>query len=99
MTIPENLDELEPRNGPTMRPPPLPADAPLEDVVAALNGLADAVWALAKTDRTHSVELDGIRLALHEQGTRIETFCLRIERAMGVTRNRDTDPAPGSEEG
>lgn len=92
MTSPENLDELEPRNGGTMRPPALPEDATTAEVIAAINVLARAADA-------HGVELELIRKAIQEQGTRIETFCQRIERAMGVTRNRDTDPAPGSEEG
>lgn len=86
-----HLDELEPRNG-TM--PPLPEDATLEDVVSAVNALRDAVSELAKASKSHSVELGGIRSAFHEQGTRIETFCRRIERAL---RTRDTDPPPPGE--
>lgn len=82
------FDELElPRNGGTIRPVPLPDDATPAQVIDAINRLAaDA--------RTHSIELEGIRLAIQEHGTRIETFCQRIERALGVSRNRSTDPAP-----
>ena len=81
------LDELEPRNGTI---PPLTDDASLEDIVAACN-------ALSRAARTHSVELEGIRLAIQEHGTRIETFCQRIEVALGAARNRTTDPAPKGE--
>jgi hypothetical protein len=87
----EFFDELEPRNGAM---PPLPDDASLEDVIRAINGLRDAVAELAKASKSHGVELGGIRAAFHEQGTRIETFCRRIERAL---RTRDTDPPPPGE--
>lgn len=74
----ENLDELEPRNGTI---PPLPPTATHDDLVEAFNNLAAAVRALVRTDRTHSLELEGIRLAIQEHGTRIESFCQRMEAA------------------
>lgn len=81
-----HVDELAPRTG-NGRPPTLPPDATLEDAIEAVNSLTRAA-------RTHSIELEGLRLALQEHGTRIETFCLRIERALGVVRNRSTIPPP-----
>ncbi len=86
----ENLDELEAR-----RPfEPLPIEATNEEVVEAVNAMGAAIDRLAKSSRTHSVELEGIRLAIQEHGTRIETFCQRIEIALGIARSRTTDPAP-----
>lgn len=87
-------DELEPRRNGSQLPRPLPSDAPAEDVIDAINGLRDAVAELAKASKSHGVELGGIRSAFHEQGTRIETFCRRIERAL---RARETDPPPPGE--
>ena len=91
-----NGDELSPAvtNG---SQPPLPPDASMDDVIEAINGLAKAMVSFARSSRTHSVELEGIRGALQEHGTRIETFCQRIERALGLARTRDTDPAPKPE--
>lgn len=80
-----HVDELATHgNG---RPPTLPPDATLEDAIESVN-------ALTRAARTHSIELEGLRLALQEHGTRIETFCQRIERALGVVRNRSTIPPP-----
>jgi hypothetical protein len=79
----DNLDELEMRNGGPL-PPTLQPDATHEEMVKAINGLA--------------LELQFIREAFQEQGTRIEMFCTRIERALGVARSRTTDPAPAPKE-
>lgn len=86
------FDELAlPLRG-TLRPPALPANATTEEVVTAVNALALAA-------RTHSLELEGIRQAMQAQGTRIETFCLRVERALGAPRRPGgTDPAPRKDE-
>lgn len=73
------LDELEQRNGGPL-PPALKPDATPEEMVKAINGLA--------------VEQQLSRLSIQELGTRIETFCNRIEKMLGVARERPTDPAP-----
>lgn len=83
----EDIDELElPRNGSKL-PPPLPEDATRAEMIAALNVVVRAIG-------EQGAELQMIREAVQEQGTRIETFCQRIERALGVARERTTDPAP-----
>lgn len=94
-----DIDELEPRhNGRPPTIPPLPLDASQEDIVQHLNLLTDAVNAQATAARTHSVELEGVRLALQAHGTNIETTLRNavqsIERTLGIARTRPTDPAP-----
>lgn len=91
------FDELDNGNRDTSkRPPALPPEAQLEDVIEAVNRLA-------ASSRTHSVELEGIRLAVQAQGTNIETTLRgalqRIETALGIARTRQTDPAPPPAEG
>lgn len=86
------FDELDTGNHDTSkRPPALPPDATIDDVIEAVNALAVAA-------RTHSVELEGIRLALQAHGSNIETTLrtalLRIELALGIARERTTIPPP-----
>lgn len=99
-----DIDEREPRhNGRPATIPPLPLDASQEDMIQHLNLLTDAVNAHATAARTHSVELEGVRLALQAHGTNIETTLRNavqsIERTLGVAKTRPTDPAPPPEPG
>lgn len=63
----DDFDELEPRNGGTL-PQALHNNATHTEMVKAINTLA--------------VEAEGIRAAVRELGTRLETFCVRIEKAL-----------------
>jgi len=90
----EDIDELEVRRNGSQLPPALPDNASLEEVIDAINGLRASMAELAKASKSHGVELGGIRSAFQAQGTRIETFCRRIERAMHA---RQTDPPPAGE--
>lgn len=83
-----DTDELQPRNG---RHRPLPADASQEEQTIAINTLVRAVDTLA-------VELQLNREALREQGIRFETSLQRIEKAVGVIRERETIPPPKPED-
>lgn len=79
----EDIDELEPaKNGSTL-PPAVRQDATRQEIVDAVNGLA--------------IELQLVREAFQEQGTRIEKGFQRIEKLLGYARTRTTDPAPPPE--
>ena len=67
----DGTDDQKPPRASSL-PPALSSDATRKEMVDVLN-------ALLVSSRTHSVELEGIRLAMQAHGTNIETFCQRLE--------------------
>lgn len=87
-----DIDELEPpHNGNYRHPSSLPPDASRGELIAAVNILVRAVDSMA-------VEQQMTRDVVRGQGTRFETSLQRIERALGIAKERATIPPPKPED-